>query len=50
MSYFPYGGKRLLDLHVTRVKTYYLETDGTFNVKIKLVSIIILHRYKSVCD
>ena len=33
-SYFPYDGKMILDL--ARV-TAYLQTDGTFNVKIKLV-------------
>ena len=32
--YFPYDGKMVLDL--TRV-TAYIETDGTFNVKIILV-------------
>ena len=32
MSYFPYGGKKILDLHVTGVNA---ETDGTLNVKIK---------------
>ena len=46
---FSLWWENLLDLHVTRVKAY-LETGGTFNVKIKLVSIIIPHRYKSVCD
>ena len=37
MSYFPYGGKNLLDLHVARVMAY-LEIYGTLNAKIKLVS------------